>query len=65
MKLMVNEHIYDGEKEIVMVILTDRDKENIKNMDKDCNVYCEYPDEEDTNKVLELIKEFKKGQVYS
>ena len=65
MKVMINEHIYDGEKEIVMIQLTDKDKENIKNMDKDCNVYCEFPDDKDTDEVKELMKEFKKGQVFA
>ena len=65
MKVMIDKHIYDGKKEIVMIILTDEDKTNIRNMDKDCNIYCEYPDEANTNKVVELMNEFKKGQVFS
>ena len=65
MRILVNEHIYDGKKEIVMIQLTDKDKENIKNMDSDCNIYCEYPDEEDTNKVIELMNDFKGGQVFA
>jgi len=65
MKILVRERVYDGKKEIVMIILTDEDKENIKKMDKDCNVYCEYPDEEDINKVVELMNDFKKGQVFA
>ena len=65
MKLLVNDRIYDGKKEIVMIQLTDKDKENIKNMNPDCNIYCEYPDDKDTNTVVELMNDFKRGQVFA
>lgn len=45
MKVKVGNMIYDGEYEPVMVILTDQDKENIKNMLPECASYCMYPSE--------------------
>jgi hypothetical protein len=44
MKVKVGNKIYDGNEEPVMVILTDQDKENIKNMHPDCTKYCVYPE---------------------
>ena len=43
MKVKVDDKVYSGDKEPVMVILTDQDKENIKNMDPSCTKYCVYP----------------------
>lgn len=43
MQVKVGDKIYDGDKEPVMVILTDKDKENIKNMFPHCTKYCYYP----------------------
>jgi hypothetical protein len=45
MKVKVGDKIYDGENEIVMVILTDQDKNNIENMLPSCTKYCSYPSE--------------------
>jgi len=44
MKVKVGDKIYDGEKEPIMIILTDKDKENIALMLDDCTKYCQYPD---------------------
>jgi len=44
MKVKVRNKIYDGEKEPVMVILTDQDRENIKNMVPGATKYCMYPE---------------------
>jgi hypothetical protein len=44
MQVKVGDKIYDGEKEPVMVILADQDKENIKNMRPDNTKYCMFPD---------------------
>lgn len=44
MKVKVGNKIYDGEYEPVMAILTDQDKENIKNMLPECTKYCMYPE---------------------
>jgi len=43
MKVKVGNKIYDGEKEPVMVILTEKDKENIANMLPGCTKYCMFP----------------------
>jgi len=44
MKIKIKNEIYDGDDEPIMVILTNKDKENIANMDKECTRYCEHPD---------------------
>ena len=44
MKVKVGNKVFDCEKEPVMVILTDQDKENIKNMLPECTKYCMFPD---------------------
>ena len=46
MKVKVGDKIYDGEKEPVMVILTDDDKENIANMAPEAHKYCAYPNDD-------------------
>lgn len=56
MKVKVGKQIYDSYEEPIMVILTESDKENIKNMAPDATKYCEYPD----NYAIEYIKEFMK-----
>ena len=45
MKVKIKNKIYDGNEEPVMVILSDEDKRNIKEMNKSCNKYCSFPDE--------------------
>lgn len=47
MKVRVGDTIYDGSKEPVMLILTDKDKENIRNMAPLATKYCQFPDEVD------------------
>ena len=44
MKVKVGNVIFDGEKQPVMVILSEREKEQIANMGKSLH-YCVYPDE--------------------
>lgn len=44
MKVKVGNKIFDGNKERVMVILTDQDKKNIRDMHPDCTKYCVYPE---------------------
>lgn len=43
MKVKVRGKIYDGTKEPVMVILSEKDKENIRNMSPGGRKYCVYP----------------------
>lgn len=45
MKVKIGNVIYDSEKEPIMLILTDNDKENIKNMHPEATKFCSYPDE--------------------
>lgn len=46
MKIKVGNKVYDGEKEPVMVILTEQDKKNIANMLPEATRYCMYPSDE-------------------
>ena len=51
MKVKVGNTIYDGEKEPVMVILSNKDRENIQKMHSDATKYCSFPDGWDKNLV--------------
>ena len=44
MKVKIGNKIYDGETEPVMVILSDSDKQNIKNMLAECTKYACFPE---------------------
>jgi hypothetical protein len=44
MKVKIGEKIYDTENEPVMIILNDKDKQNIANMHPNADSYCGYPD---------------------
>jgi len=44
MKVKVVDRIYDGTKVPIMVILTEKDKENIKRMLPSATKYCMYPE---------------------
>jgi hypothetical protein len=44
MKVKIGDVIYDGGVEPVMVILSDDDKENIRNMTPESKKYCHFPD---------------------
>jgi hypothetical protein len=57
MKVKVNNKIYDGEKEFVMVILDDVDKKNIAEMPKELTNYCQFPGELSDEELNELIGE--------
>lgn len=43
MKVKVGDRVYDGEKEPVMVILSDDDKKNIASMSPKDTKYCSFP----------------------
>lgn len=45
MKVKIGNRITDGTIQPVMVILSDQDKENIRNMAPDATHYCAYPAE--------------------
>jgi len=44
MKVKVGTRVYDGEIEPVMVILSEKDKENIRDMGPRATKYCSYPE---------------------
>jgi hypothetical protein len=56
MKIKIGNVIYDSEKEPIMVILSESDKVNIKNMSPEATKYCSFPNGLD----IEVIKEFMK-----
>lgn len=47
MKVKIGNTIYDSSKEPIMLILSDKDKENIKNMYPKATRYCSFPDSMD------------------
>ena len=55
MKVKIGNKVYDAENQPIMVILSDKDKENIANMDENATKYCAYPD---SGYSIEEIKEF-------
>jgi len=55
MKIKVDNKIYDSNNGMIMVILSDQDKINIANMDANCTKYCSYPDDLDSEEVLEWM----------
>ena len=57
MKVKIGDKIYDPEDQPIMFILTDKDKENIRNMLPDNCKYCCYPNSGYTE---EEIEEFMK-----
>lgn len=60
MKVKVGNKIYDGEREPVMVILTEADKKNIANMRPDATKYCQFPDEVCANSVSKWMDQVPK-----
>lgn len=44
MKVKIGDDIIDGAKEPIMVILTQKDKDNIAAMAPEAEMYCEYPE---------------------
>ena len=55
MKVKVGDRVYDGKTELVMVILTDKDKENIAAMRAGCTKYCQAPDGVDESKMDQFM----------
>jgi len=43
MKVKIRNQIYDSSKEPIMIILSDSDKKNIKEMLPECTKYCSFP----------------------
>jgi hypothetical protein len=44
MKVKIGDTIYDSNKEPIMIIINDLDKENINNMSEKATMYCSFPD---------------------
>lgn len=51
MRVKVNDKWYDAENNMIMVELTNEDKENIRNMLHSATRYCLYPDHIDPKTV--------------
>ena len=60
MKVKVGDRIYSADDELVMVILTDKDKKNIENMWPECTKYCAGPDGTPDD-VMDEFMEIAKG----
>lgn len=61
MKLWLAGHWYSLPDHVLVVYLEDRDKENIKNMSPDHNLYCEFDGEVfDPKEILKLLTRLKK-----
>jgi len=56
MKVKIFDTIYDSEIQPVMVILNDKDKENIKNMLPEATKYCGYPAGADKDEILKWMQ---------
>jgi hypothetical protein len=56
MKIKIGDKIYDSENEPIMVILSEQDKKNIKNMLPEATKYCSYPE----GMEIKVIKDFMK-----
>jgi hypothetical protein len=57
MKIKIGNEVHDGDDEPIMVILTNKDKENIANMAKECTRYCEHPDTMDSEEIYKWMAE--------
>jgi len=57
MKVKVGDTVYDGNEQPVMVILSDEDKENLKNMPEDKSKYCSCPKDSDPEEIEKWMAE--------
>ena len=57
MKVKVGNKIYDPNKEPIMLILNDKDKENIKNMHPSATMFCSFPDGMDRHEIEKYMGE--------
>jgi hypothetical protein len=56
MKVKIRRDVYNAEIEPILVILSEEDKENIKNMEEDCFKYCVAPEELSEEDIREFMK---------
>ncbi len=57
MKVKIGSKIYDASNEPIMLILDDKDKQNIKNMHPSATRFCEFPDSMDRNEIEKYMDE--------
>lgn len=57
MKVKIGNEIHDSKDEPIMIILSDKDKENITNMDKNCTKYCCFADNIDIKDIENFMKD--------
>ena len=55
MRVKVNGHIFDTIEEPIAITLSDQEKENIKNMHSNKNIYAAGPDWMSEGKLMEFI----------
>ena len=61
MKFYIDNKIVTTDEMPLVVVLSDQDKQNIANMDPDCNVYCMYEkDKHSTEEMRTLLSKAKK-----
>lgn len=51
MKVKIGNVIYDSIKEPIMIILSDKDKLNISNMNKECTKFMSFPKDFDLKEI--------------
>ena len=51
MKVKIGDKMYDREKEPIMIVLSQYDKDNIANMLPHCTKYCSFPDDISTERI--------------
>lgn len=56
MKVKIGTKIYDSEKEPIMIVLSDVDKENITNMLPECTKFCSYPEGIESSEIKKFMK---------
>ena len=57
MKVKIGNEIHDSKDEPIMIIISDKDKENITNMDKNCTKYCCFSDNMDIKDIENFMKD--------
>lgn len=55
MKIKIGDQIHDSKDEPIMVILSDKDKENISNMLTECHKYACFPDTINKEEAVEFM----------
>lgn len=56
MKVKVKTKVYDSEEEPIMIVLSEDDKENIRNMLPEETRYCSFPNTINQNKIKKFMK---------